>query len=195
MPPSTPEDARLPVADPLLEHRIQRLEDSIAQLQDLRQLEDRVTERLSRRLAPTALAGSIIESAGRMIEAPRPLTAPPAPISTAPAPSVHADSAFSLGRPLLVLEMLAEARAIVRMFFDPRYSLSWYARLVPLVLLAAILTSLFWIPGIHLMPEWLAVIVSKFVDLLLAYFLFKILFREARRYRETAPDLPPSLRL
>jgi hypothetical protein len=29
----------------------------------------------------------------------------------------------------------------------------------------------------------------------LAYFLFKILIREARRYRETAPDLPASLRL
>ena len=33
------------------------------------------------------------------------------------------------------------------------------------------------------------------VDLLTLYGLFKILSHEARRYRETAPDLPPSLRL
>jgi hypothetical protein len=33
------------------------------------------------------------------------------------------------------------------------------------------------------------------VDLLLLYSMFKILGHEARRYRETAPDLPPSLRL
>ncbi len=84
---------------------------------------------------------------------------------------------------------------MVRMFVDPRYNLGWLARLVPLVLLVAILTSLIWIPGIHLMPDWIAQLVSKIIDLILAYFFFKILIREARRYRETAPDLPPSLRL
>ena len=38
-------------------------------------------------------------------------------------------------------------------------------------------------------------IIDKAADLILAYFLFKLLSHEARRYRETAPDLPPSLRL
>ena len=31
--------------------------------------------------------------------------------------------------------------------------------------------------------------------LVLAYMLFKVLIREATRYRMTSPDLPPSLRL
>ncbi len=91
--------------------------------------------------------------------------------------------------------MIAEARAAVRMYVDPRYNISWLARLMPLALLLAFFTSQIWIPGIHFMPDWLAIVVSKIVDLLLAYLLFRIVSREARRYRETAPDLPASLRL
>jgi hypothetical protein len=179
-------DQPLPPPDPgLLEQRLRRLEDSLAQLQDLRQLEDRVTERLTRRLTPPP-GGNIMDAP------PRPL---PNPAVLSHPTNVYADPAYAtLGHGLL-LDMLAEARAMVRMFVDPRYNLGWFARLVPLVLIVAIVTSLIWIPGIHLMPDWIAQVVSKIVDLILAYFLFKILIREARRYRETAPDLPPSLRL
>jgi hypothetical protein len=179
-------DQLLPPSDPgLLEQRLRRLEDSLAQLQDLRQLEDRVTERLARRLTPPA-NGSIMEPA------PRPL---PAPAVLSHPTNVYTDSTFATLGHGLILDMVAEARAMVRMFVDPRYNLGWFARLMPLGLFIAIVTSLIWIPGIHLMPEWIAQVVSKIVDLFLAYFLFKILIREARRYRETAPDLPPSLRL
>jgi hypothetical protein len=33
------------------------------------------------------------------------------------------------------------------------------------------------------------------VQVVVGFLLFKVLAHEARRYRETAPDLPPSLRL
>jgi hypothetical protein len=38
-------------------------------------------------------------------------------------------------------------------------------------------------------------LLNKVIDLVLAFLLFKVLGHEARRYRETAPDLPPTLRL
>jgi hypothetical protein len=99
----------------------------------------------------------------------------------------------SLGRSWLLWEGLAEARAIWRMYLDPRYRLSWFARIVPAVLVCAILSSGFWNPLAHLFV--VGGLLDKVVDLVLAFALFKVLGHEARRYRETAPDLPPSLRL
>ena len=97
------------------------------------------------------------------------------------------------GRPWLLLDLVAEARAIVHMFFDPRYHLSWFARLAPLGLVALIFTSEWWFLGAKI--PVVGAVLSKAVDLLLAFVLFKILGHEARRYRETAPDLPSHLRL
>ncbi len=79
------------------------------------------------------------------------------------------------------------------MFCDPRYRLSWTARLAPPIILALIVTSLYWMPA-SVLP-YIGMVIDKLVDLVLAYILFKLLSNEARRYRETAPDLPPSLRL
>jgi hypothetical protein len=98
------------------------------------------------------------------------------------------------GRPSWLLrDTLAEVRAILRMFVDPRYHLPWSGRVVPLVLLGLIAVSYYWVPGttIPILGYW----VDKAIDLLLAFLLFKVLGHEARRYRETAPDLPRSLRL
>jgi hypothetical protein len=69
----------------------------------------------------------------------------------------------------------------------------WLGRLLPLVLLAAFISSYYWAPLTALGGVgWLF---NKAVDLLIAFVLFKVLCHEARRYRETAPDLPPNLRL
>jgi hypothetical protein len=94
----------------------------------------------------------------------------------------------------LLLDALAELRAMYWMFFDPRYHLSLTARLAPLVIVALIVTSYYWMPG-TLLPFFIGAIIEKLCDLILAYLLFKLLSYESRRYRETAPDLPPSLRL
>ena len=67
------------------------------------------------------------------------------------------------------------------------------ARLVPLVLVVLILLSGWWGPWSYIpLIGWL---LDKCIDLVLAFVLFKVLSHEARRYRETAPDLPPMLRL
>jgi len=106
-----------------------------------------------------------------------------------PGPSV------ALKRPWLIFDAYAEARAMVRMYVDPRYRLTWTTRVVPAVLLALILTSWIWVPLTSILPGFLSTLLVKTVDLVLAFFAYKILSREARRYRETSPDLPPALRL
>jgi hypothetical protein len=85
----------------------------------------------------------------------------------------------------LLFDLWADTTAMVRMFFDVRYHVGWFARLAVLVLIPAILCSrllLWWVPVPSLF--YLDAIFFKLVDLLLAFLLFKILSREARRYQE-----------
>jgi hypothetical protein len=170
-----------------LEQRVQRLEDSVAALQDTRALEDRVAERVVGRLSrKRKTAGS--ESSGLLA-------------STMPAalgflggqgdtPQPGDGASTSLRRPWLFWDTVLEARAMMRMFFDPRYRPTWLARVVPLVLVIAIATSWIWLPGTSLLHSGLMTLVDKTVDLVLAFFAFKILHREARRYREVIADSP-----
>jgi hypothetical protein len=173
-----------------LEPRVRRLEEAVAVLQDCKPLEDRIVERVSEQLNrnrshPVRDTTSLIIEAGRQL-LPTPLeppnqTAPPA----LPGPR---------RRSWFLLDLLAEARAILRMFVDPRYRMGWAGRTIPLVLIALILTSSFWMLGTGL-PLGVGTVIDKTLDLVLAFVLFKILAYEARRYRETSPDLPPSMRL
>jgi hypothetical protein len=196
----------IPTHTPSLEERVRRLEDALALLLEQRAAETRT-----------------ISSPAPTRPPDPPSEARPAPSPAAPAPPASTAVLLDVGKRLLgsaaqvvppasvpvsgiarpadrngVLWLLwdtwAEARAIVRMFVDPRYHLPWSARVLPLVVLAAILTSKYWVPGssIPILGNWLLV---KLVDLLLAFLLFKWLGHEARRYRQTSPDLPSSLRL
>lgn len=157
-----------------LEQRVQMLEEAVTLLQGRRAAAP----------APTAIR----------LDADKAPRKPAAPVATAvPAsPSiVHPSTRGSLL--WLLWDTWAEARAIVRMFVDPRYQLPWSARVLPLVVLAAILTSYYWLPGSSI--TLLGNIFNKVIDLLLAFLLFKWLGHEARRYRQTSPDLPANLRL
>ena len=184
----TPEAALSP-----LEQRVCRLEQAVAELQELRGV--RPAEPPGGQAcgpAPVPNASPFPSPAAILVDVPRRMigamvgAAHELPRPAAPAAPLRPQ------RRWLLFDALAEARAIVRMFLDPRYHLPWSARVLPLVLLAAILTSS-WLPfmGIPVVGGLL----NKVIDLVLAFLLFKILGHEARRYRETAPDLPPTLRL
>jgi len=179
-----------------LEQRLDRLEDALAVLQDTRHLEQRIVERVAERVDRNNTeerdAGAMIIDAGRKL-------LPAAAGMLQNMPATGADAAGRTARALrggawFFFDCIAQARAMVRMFVDPRYHLGWSGRFVPLLLLLAIATSRIWIPGIGFLPDMVAIIVDKVADLVLAFFLFQVLNREARRYRETAPDLPESLR-
>ena len=153
------------LTDPvLLENRIQRLEAELAQL----------------RIAPP--------TATRIAQQPAAAKAAP------PAHALPSMVPNSIRHTWLLFDALAELRAMYWMFCDPRYRLSWTARLAPVVILALIMTSYYWTPG-TILPFFIGTVIEKLCDLILAFGLFKLLSFEVRRYRETAPDLPASLRL
>jgi hypothetical protein len=176
-----------------LELRIRRLEDALAQLQAMRAAEGRITTSQAAHPVPVATPApapahqaptdKLWDLGKRVLNTPvevaRNLGAPPGAISSRPG--------------WLTLESIAEVRAIFGMFTDPRYRLSWPARITPLALTALIVLSWWWVPFTSV--PFLGLVLNKSIDLVLAFVLFKLLGHEARRYRETAPDLPPSLRL
>jgi hypothetical protein len=188
--PTTPEppedipgaDAPGHPAEPL-EHRVQRLEDAVAALQDTRPLEDRVVERVSARLGITPPKGEPAPQAEHMITAER--RTAPSPVdgfSTQEAPTLPPPPPLITSHPWLLFDLLGELRAMVRMFFDVRYHVAWSTRVTVLILLPLIFTSGWWCPLAYV---WvLGPVVEKLVDLVLAFFVYKALSREARRYRE-----------
>ena len=202
--PVLPSVADVPVAKlapPLaelspLEQRIRRLEAALAHLQGARQSalpdQERFTDQRPPASptvpAPAAAGKGLLDKVRRSIARTDPPAAPPPEPASAAALVLPA-----VRRKWLLMDVTAELRAMFRMFVDPRYRMSKLGWLVPVLLFAGIVTSGWWVIGtsIPFIGTWL----NKAVDLALAYALFKVLTHEARRYRETAPDLPPNLRL
>jgi hypothetical protein len=184
--PDAGEPGWTPPADPLLkplEQRVRRLEDALAQIQ----------EGKPRKPIPLATPS---------VPPPTAQLAPPNATEPAAAALVMAGAHLLTGHApptatqrqfWLLFDMVAETRAISRMFVDPRYKLSWMGRIVPLVLIVAFLTSDLWVSSAF--GQQVHTVLVKAFDLLIGYLLFKVLTYEARRYRQTAPDLPPTLRL
>jgi hypothetical protein len=104
-------------------------------------------------------------------------------------------SVLSLGKLGWVAETIAEVRAFYRMFVDPRYSMTLLGKVGIPVLLALFFFPSWWMPLSGVLAEPARGLVLCVGQLAVGYGLFKLAFQEARRYREMAPDLPPSLRL
>ncbi len=184
----------LPVASVLppspsipLEDRLHRLEAELARLRSIPAAE-------APPVPPDPTASIVREPGGFWGGVGKRLLAPSQPAAPPPRPDALASMVPpGVRRSWFFFDALTEVRAMYWMYFDPRYRLSWFGRLGPLAIAALILTSGFWMPGTGL--PVVGLIVEKVVDLILAYILFKLLSHEARRYRETAPDLPRGLRL
>ena len=82
------------------------------------------------------------------------------------------------------MAMLADARLLVRMLRDKRYTMAWTTHLVVWLFFPAILTSFWWFP-LSWIP-FIGFVLEKTLDLLLAFCVYKALSRELRRYREIA---------
>jgi hypothetical protein len=174
-----------------LEQRVRRLEDAVATLQDTHPLEERIVERLARRLRRSSAVA--LQEAGTVYNAGRQLLPAALDLIRNQADEAERRSGASVAdarRPWLIFEAYAEFRTMVRMFLDFRYRPTWIARVVPLALLILIMTSWIWLPGTGILPGSFMTLVDKAVDLVLAFLAFKILHREARRYRELITDLP-----
>jgi len=187
-----------------LEDRLRRLEALLSNMADTRQLEERLAERLIRRVeAPVATPAA----APIATPAPAPV-ATPAPPSDQPAKpnalveagrrwlpfsfrgraagSAAGDDSRVASASWVFFDIVRELQSILHMYGDPRYRLTWSGRILPLVCLALIATSGFWTyPLIGWMPTLLGNLVLKTIDLVPAFCLFKVLTRESRRYRDT----------
>jgi hypothetical protein len=146
--------------DPLLaalEQRVQRLEDAVAVLQE-RAGKPQVKVGPSPKESDHIMAGNPPEQAP--VPGPEVVTARP---------------------PWLIVDILNESRTMVRMFFDIRYRVGWFTRLFVVILLTLIFTSGLWFPLAYL--PLLGPPFDKIVDVLLAFLTYKVLSREARRYK------------
>jgi hypothetical protein len=76
---------------------------------------------------------------------------------------------------------------MVRMFFDRRYRVAWQARIVPIVAVTCFLFSWFFVDSMRLIGPFL----DKTFDVLLICIVYKVLSREAQRYRQAVAGLPP----
>jgi hypothetical protein len=168
-----------------IEQRVHQLEDAVAALQNTSQLEDRLVERVTERIRHNAPVAQ--HPAAMVVEGHRPLV--PRALEWVRSQAGPVAGAPGVARQSwLVIDAVTEARAMLHMFFDPRYRLGWGVRGLTLGLLTLILLT-GWIPGTGL--PVVGFLLNKVLDLVLAFILYKILSRESRRYRATFPDLFP----
>jgi hypothetical protein len=180
-----------------LEHRVRRLEDAVAALQDTGLMEDRIVHRLldrtDRGSVPTIRLpeGEVIEPTAALPPA-RPAETFPGEYELAPPPpSAEPVMPPAPGKPTsrwLLIEMLREARAMLHMHFDPRFRMSWYARTIPPVLLGLMVFSGYLFNGFISVPVVSPLIDKAFV-VVAALVAYKILTREVARYHDTIAAL------
>ena len=187
-----------------LQERIDRLESILAPLQQLDGLEERLFQRVTsyiERTRPEAAApppthvaepsilakATAIGTVGKHLLTSMVMPAVSSAMSPGPGTTGRPPA-----RPWAIREIFAELQAMFYMYVDPRYRLSWPGRIVPPVLLGLFLTTGWWAPYFFC---GVGEILRKPIEILLCFSLIKLLSYEARRYRDTAPDLPSSLRL
>jgi hypothetical protein len=128
-----------------------------------------------------------------------PPQAPVAAIVPEPPPAAAYTSKIRwIWRWWLILDVLNEFRVIFRMLVDPRYRLTWPARVVPLVVLVLMWFS-DWDKVAFLFP-WnlipiLGYYLNKLFQIFLTFVMLKVLLREVERYRDMVPDAPRALKL
>jgi hypothetical protein len=181
-----------------LEARVRRLEEELARLQDTQQMETRIVSRVLEQVK-NECPGPVRESTAIMAQAGRHLLPAAVGALQAHAATVEAPAQPSLQptrQPWLIVELYADLRTLLRMARDPLYRTVWLGRaLLPLALVAAIFTSGLWlnlVPGFAFLPAFMAGLLTKVVDLFLAFILCKALQREIRRYREAVSDPAPA---
>jgi hypothetical protein len=163
-----------------LEERVRQLEDTVAAMHDTRLLEERVAERVAERIhgslthTPSSAAGILIDAGHHLFPATADSTNsefayPGTSVDPGPRP------------PWLLLEIYEEFRAIYWMFLDPAYRLSWTGRIAPLAILFVLFSSWLFLGSF----PWS--VIDKVLSLVLIVVLYKVLSREARRYRQMAP--------
>lgn len=185
--------------------RLARIEKSLAELTDTAPLEERIVKRIYARMDRKQVQASRAASKKGEAEAaaeasaapvaralPAPVAmllaspAPPAKLQAPPAPRPVAPPRSLFGRSWLAFDLLDDFRTLYRLIRDPGYRMTWTAKIVPLAALIFILFSNWKIFPWNLIDPTGGMI-DKVIDIVVAFFAFKVLQREISRYREMAP--------
>jgi hypothetical protein len=148
-----------------MERRLQTLEVKVAALPDAQELETRITERVKANMPPPI----------------DPSEAPSFRDISLPMPNVQTIVATARTT-WMVFELVKELKLLFWTLLDRRYHMAWITRAITLVLLAAVLTSQFWLPFAFdniVGRTW-----EKVIDILIGLVMFLVLHYEMRRYQE-----------
>jgi hypothetical protein len=159
-----------------IERRLARLEQAVAAMQDTSALEERLLARVSDRATRSSSTAGVLIEAGRRL-----LPAAIEPVSAAPGHDPNLER-----RSWLFIDLYTELRAIFWLFLDRRYQCSWICRLVIPVFLLLFFGSSWFLGSIPLIG-W---VIDKIFDVAIVIVAYKILSREAARYRLAVPDFP-----
>src|SRR5690348_13606934 len=121
-----------------LEGRVRALEQTIAVLQDTRQIEQRITERVAAQIphVPVAAVVDAISS--------RPL--PPAVKSVVEAAAQPGTLKQVARSSWLAFDMAQELVTVGRMLLDPRYHTAWITRFFVIAFAVGFVLSSWWVP-------------------------------------------------
>jgi hypothetical protein len=168
-----------------VEQRVRRLEDAVAALQDTQLMEDRVVERIVQRVDHVTLprheSRGLIVEAGRMLPAKTIEASPADGLASADSPSGVEAVAVAARSTWLLMEVFRDFRAIVRMFTDYRYRMTWTARIVLVVAISVAVLSWFLLSGNFL---GVGTAIDRVVLVVVVVVIYKVLSREVERYRE-----------
>jgi len=174
-----------PVAasDPL-DERMRRLENAIAALQDTRMMEERVQQPSGSSDDANALV-----AAGRSL-LPGMMRAVGAQLGAATSPTAPGPTtSFFSARTWLLTDMIQEVRTFFVLYFDYRYKATWSARILPPTALVVFLLSWLLLRSFLLPP--FGALIDYAVNFFLIVLVYKVLQREAARYRSQVSYLPP----
>jgi len=177
-----PEERMIGDSVEALEQRVHRLEQAVAAMSDTHLMEDRVVERVARRVEPHQ-NGGLLSGAARFLKSS---TRPAEPEATEPAPDpapTPPSPESTVARPgWLVLEFIQEIRTAARMFTDYRYRLSWTGRVVPIACIVLAVMSFF----VFRIVPIIGTAMDYIVDIVLVVIVYKAMSREVERYQSGA---------
>ena len=177
-----------------LEDRLERLERAIAALQDTRLMEERLLERVAKRLetiptrpdehsgTPTSSRQSWMPGALRMVG--QQLLAATHPENQSPRLS------FFSAKQWIVTDLIQEIRTFLMMYFDYRYRPTLPARVIPVAAVCVFLLS--WL-GLRnfIFASFVGAIIDYTINVLLVLLVYKTFQREAVRYKSMVSQFPP----
>lgn len=166
-----------------LDQRVRRLELAVAALQDTQLMEDRVVERVARRVdhhVPSNGSNPLLSSAALIVNATKMLLPKSADAAAVDREVLPQDPAAA--KPTWFLwDLFGELRTMTRMFYDYRFRMSWIGRVVPLAGFIVFVFSWFLLPNTFL---GLWGLLPHAVTATIAVVVYKALSREVVRYND-----------